>query len=171
MAEPRPNGEAPATPETSTEPPAKSLREIAEESWDEVVEESSSPDIGDAGEQQPVDEGGVKRDALGRFAPKGEEPGEAAPPEEPSPEQISAPQPETATQPHPGEAAAAPANWSAEDRATFAKLPQEGQAFLLRRHSEMESDYQRRVQATGVAAQFTEAVAPIFSDPTIQGSL
>ena len=34
-----------------------------------------------------------------------------------------------------------------------------------------KSDYQRRVQATGVAAQFTEAVAPIFSDQTIQQSL
>ena len=50
----------------------------------------------------------------------------------------------------------------------FGKLPQEGQAFLLRRHTEMERDYQRRVQASATAVQFTDAVAPDFQDPTIQ---
>jgi len=155
------------------EPPAprKSLREIAEESYEQVESGLPGPDEGDASEQQPVDDGSVKRDALGRFAPKGEEPGEAAAERPPSPEEISAPQSEPATQPQPGEAAAAPANWSEADRQAFAKLPQEGQAFLLRRHSEMEGDYQRRVQAIGAADQFTRALQPIFQDPVLGGHL
>jgi hypothetical protein len=35
----------------------------------------------------------------------------------------------------------------------------------------MEGEFQRRVQAVGAAAQFTEALAPVFNDPVIQGSL
>jgi len=35
----------------------------------------------------------------------------------------------------------------------------------------MEGDYQRRVQANATAAQFTEALAPVFRDPVISGSL
>ena len=170
MAEPRPNGNPPETPDpTPTEPPARSLREIAEDSWDEVVE-GESPDEGDDGSQQPVDDGGRKRDEYGRFAKV--EPGEAADEGPPSPDEHLAPQPEAATQPAQAVSSVeAPANWSAQDRQDFQKLPREGQAFLLRRHSEMEGDYQRRVQATGVAAQFTEAVAPVFQDPVVQGSL
>lgn len=171
MAEPRPNGSPPATPDPTPTEPQPSLREIAEASWDEVVE-SKSPDEGDAGEQQQVDDGGRARDEYGRFVSKEATPGEAAAETPPSPEQtIDAPQPEAPTQPQPGVAAEAPANWSAQDRQDFQKLPREGQAFLLRRHSEMEGDYQRRVQANATAAEFTNAVAPVFQDPTIQGSL
>lgn len=155
------------------EPPAprRSLREVAEESYDQIESGVPGPDEGDDGAQQPVDDSGIKRDAHGRFAPKGEESGEAAAARPPSPETDSAPQPETATQPLAGEAAAAPANWSEADRQAFAKLPQEGQAFLLRRHSEMEGDYQRRVQAIGAADQFTRALQPIFQDPVLGGHL
>ena len=146
-----------------------SLREVAEAAYDEV-ERGADPDPDDDG-QQEVDDGSVRRAARGRFAPKGEEPGEAAA-QPPSPDdKVQAPQSETVTQPQPGEAATAPANWSAQDRQTFEKLPPEGKAFLLRRHSEMEGDYQRRVQATGAAAQFGEAIAREFGDPIVQGSL
>jgi len=44
------------------------------------------------------------------------------------------------------ETAEAPQHWSAEDRATFAKLDEEGRKFLLRRHREMEADYTRKTQ-------------------------
>jgi hypothetical protein len=53
----------------------------------------------------------------------------------------------------------------------FGKQTPESQAYLLRRHSEMEGDYQRRVQATASAAQFTQALAPTFQDPRLAGSL
>jgi hypothetical protein len=165
---PKPEDLNGAASETQDRP--LSLREVAEAAYDEV-ERGISPDDDDDG-QREVDDGSVRRDARGRFAPKGEEPGEAAASEPPSPDdKVFAPQPEAPTQPHPGEAAEAPANWSAQDRQTFEKLPPEGKAFLLRRHSEMEGDYQRRVQATGAAAQFGEAIAREFGDPVVQGSL
>jgi len=152
--------------------PRHSLRDIAEASWDEVQEQSD--DDGEQPADRPVDDGGVRRDARGRFAPADQDarPGEAAPDGTQPRDQNSAPQP--TDQPHPappGSSSEAPANWSAEDRQTFAKLPPEGQAFLLRRHSEMEGDYQRRVQANATAAQFTQALAPVFQDPVISGSL
>ncbi len=165
--------EQPTTPSNGAAPPEPklSLRDIAEQSWDEVQEQS------DDTTEQPVDDGGVRRDARGRFAPadQGAKPGEAAPQDDgtqPRDDKISAPQQPPPPHPAPqGSSSEAPANWSAEDRQTFAKLPPEGQQFLLRRHSEMEGDYQRRVQANATAAQFTQALAPVFQDPVIAGSL
>lgn len=160
----------------SEEAPRKSLREIAEEAYDEVEDladggpdDSSDPDL----REPPVDDGGVRRDAHGRFAPKGEEPGVAAPPQEPSPDTTASgtQPPIQPTQPLTGEAAGAPANWGAEDRAAFDKLAPEGKQFLLKRHSEMEGEFQRRVQAVGGAAQFAESLRPIFDDQVIAQSL
>ena len=65
----------------------------------------------------------------------------------------------------------APEHWSAEDKATFAKLPQEGQAFLLKRHGEMEAEFTRKSQASAGAVQFTQSLAPVFTDRRIQASL
>jgi len=159
--------------QNGAEPPArKSLREIAEESYDEVLD---AADDGDAGaEPEPeVDAGGPTRDARGRFAPRtpGEEPGEAEPETAPSPDEQSA-QPQDPA--HPAAQARSsepPANWSAADQEVFRKLPPEGQSFLLRRHSEMEGDYQRRVTANAAATQFTSALSPVFNDPVIAQSL
>ena len=157
------------TTENFSEPQRKSLREIAEESY-EQIESGPGPDDGDAGEPQPVDDGSQPRDARGRFASA--KPGEAEAETPPSPDDDSAPQPEPGTQPPPGSSSVeAPANWSAQDRTDFSKLTPEGKAFLLRRHSEMEGDYQRRVQGIGAAAQFTESLAPIFQEPVIAGHL
>ena len=64
-----------------------------------------------------------------------------------------------------------PEHWSAEDKATFAKLPQEGQAFLLKRHGEMEAEFTRKSQASAGAVQFTQSLAPVFTDRRIQASL
>lgn len=162
------------TPSNGATPPEPrpSLRDVAEAAWDQVQE---AADDGGSGEPEaPAGQNSQRRDSLGRFvaADQAAQPGEAAPDEgtQPRPE-VSAP---PAPTPHPapqGSSSEAPANWSAEDRAQFAKLPAEGQAFLLRRHSEMEGDYQRRVQANAQAAQFTQALAPVFQDPVIAGSL
>ena len=144
------------------------LRDIAESAYDEVT----TPEEAEAEAEEPSGQETRPRDTLGRFIKA--EPGEAeAPQEPPSPDESELPP--AADQPHPapvtGEAAQAPANWSAEDRANFEKLPQEGKAFLLRRHSEMEGDYQKRVQATAFSNQFVQAVAPVFNDPEIAESL
>lgn len=176
MAEQNPttfsNGSPPTTPE-----PRKSLREIAEASYDEV---EAGVDAGADGSpvddsSQAVDDQGQTRDARGRFVSREGEPGEAEPAQEssPSPDQPipGTPPPE---QPHPapeGSSSEAPANWSAEDRQLFAELPQKGRTFLLRRHSEMEGDYQRKVSAYGAAAQFAESLSPVFTDPVVAGSL
>lgn len=164
----KPNGAEP--------PPRKSLRDVAEEAYDEVLGESTDDDGGQPGEQPPVDAGGQPRDAHGRFVSKPPEaqPGEAAPGEPaPSPAQEPAqPQGEPHPAPaQPGEAAQAPANWTAADRELFAKQTPEAQQFLLRRHSEMEGDYQRRVSANASATEFVNALTPIFSDPGLSQSL
>jgi hypothetical protein len=158
----------PPTTEPPAAPPAapKSLREVAEDAYDEVLDDSSA----EGQEQGAVDEAGRQRDARGRFAKA--EPGEAeAQPPSPETKPASAQEPHPAPEQPPGRAAEAPQNWSAADRETFAKQTPEAQQFLLRRHSEMEGDYQRRVQANATAAQFTQSLGPIFSDPVIGQSL
>jgi hypothetical protein len=163
---PDPINPANGSAEPPAEEPRRTLREIAEESYDEVTGEVDS----DASE--PAGQEDRPRDNLGRFVKA--EPGEAAAEEPPSPETTPEPTP-VAEQPHPapvtGEAAQAPTNWSAEVRARFQKLPQEDREFLLQRHHEMESDYQKRVQATAFSNQFVQAVTPVFNDPQIAESL
>src|SRR4029077_12232042 len=119
----------------------QSLREVAEAAYDEVTEISESDG------QEPVTEvdsgqGDRPRDKQGRWVRKDGQPGEAAAETPPSPEIDDSTQ--KAAQQHPapvtGVAAQPPSNWSAEDRANFEKLPPEGKAFLLKRHSEMEGD-------------------------------
>jgi hypothetical protein len=153
--------------------PGKSLREIAEAAYDEI--NTSPPAEGAPAEPaaEPAD-GQITRprDNLGRFAAA--KPGEAAPPAQDGtqPREDQGQQPPPSPSPGPaGSSSEAPANWSAADKEAFAKLQPEGQQFLLRRHSEMEGDYQRRVQANRAAAEFTSALEPIFRDPVIAGSL
>lgn len=159
-----PPDENPTSPSGETTEAPRSLREIAEAAYDDIV------DAGDAA-PEPVDTGGRQRDEYGRFARA--EPGEAeAPPEPPSPDDtIDAPSAERPTQPQTGVAAGAPENWSAADKDMYTKAPPDMQAWALRRHSEMEGDYQRRVQATAAAAQFAQAVQPIFNEPRIAAQL
>jgi len=159
------------TTQPSSEPAPKSLREIAEAAYDEV-ESGAGPDDGDDGGPQPIDDGGVQRDARGRFRSKDGEPGEAEVGEPPSPEEDPNLAPGEATPADPARGSnQPPQHWSEQDRAMFGKLPQEGQSFLLRRHTEMERDYQSKAQANATAVQFTEAVGQLFQDPIIQGSL
>jgi hypothetical protein len=166
--------QAPSAGQTQSEP-RQSLRDIAEAAWDDVQDEADAAETGGDEQQPEAGQQGRNRDSLGRFAPTDQaaKPGEAAPPEDGTQprDKNSAPEQEPPHPAPPGSSSEAPANWSAEDRQTFAKLPEEAKTFLLRRHSEMEGDYQRRVQANATAAQFTQALAPVFQDPVIAGSL
>jgi hypothetical protein len=145
----------------------KSLREVAEAAYDEVERGADSDDGDDSG-AEPVDADGVRRDKLGRFKSKDGEPGGAEDGEPPSPgvEQPEAPDAAKPAEPALG-STQPPQHWSEQDREMFARLPQEGQAFLLRRHTEMERDYTTKAQANATAVQFTDAVGQLFQDPVI----
>jgi hypothetical protein len=164
---------------TNEAPP--SLRDIAEQAYDdlETAAEAEAPAEGpgptdEAPAEQPLATDDRPRDKSGRWVAKdGSQPGEAIEPLDP------APKPKIEVQKPPTDPASAPAprsnqvpeHWSAEDKATFAKLPQEGQAFLLKRHGEMEAEFTRKSQASAGAVQFTQALAPVFNDPQIAASL
>jgi len=64
-----------------------------------------------------------------------------------------------------------PEHWSAEDKAIFARAPQDVKDMYLRRYQEMEADYTRKSQANATAVQAVQALAPVFSDPEISRSL
>jgi hypothetical protein len=137
---------------------------VAEAAYDEVVNADQPSEAEAASEERA-------RDSFGRFIARPGEADDGQPSTQPRDD--TAPQPPD-QKPHPapeGSSSEAPNNWSAQDRLTFSKLAPEGREFLLRRHSEMEGDYQRRVQATAQAASFVQSLAPVFSDPIISGSL
>lgn len=158
-------GESSTSTETERLP---SLREVAEASWDEVM---AAADEGDQDTTQ-VDDGGPLRDARGRFASKEGEPGEAEQPTAPSPDQQTPEAPDAAKPVDPALGSnQPPQHWSEQDRQMFGRLPEEGQAFLLRRHTEMERDYQSKAQANATAVQFTDAVGQMFQDPVLQHSV
>lgn len=156
------SGTTPEPANEAAEQP-RSLREVAEASWTEIEEapESESP------EEAPAGQSGQPRDNLGRFAAKeGEQPPGPAPISDRTAPPVQQPSPAA-----PASSSEAPQHWSAEDKATFAKLPKEGQDFLLKRHTAMEQDYQSKVQANATAVQFTQAVAPVFEHPTVKQTL
>lgn len=169
----------------STNTPPPSLRDIAEQAYDDIEAnadaeaqaEGPGPDA-EGGAEEPLAEDTRPRDKQGRWVSKSEaQPGEAIEPLDPAPRK-----PVSTTQKPPTDPAVAPEqgasrsnqvpeHWSAADKATFSKLPQEGQAFLLRRHGEMEAEFTRKSQATAGAVQFAQALAPVFNDPHIAGTL
>ena len=147
---------------TETEKPS-SIRETLEAAYDDVAEEPSSSD-------ESAHEGRT-RDERGRFVAKeqSQDAGEAEA-EPPSPDRTR----EAQDRPDPAAQARSnqpPEHWSAEDRATFQKLPPDAQSMLMRRYSEMEADYTRKSQANATAVQAVNALAPIFQDPDIARSL
>lgn len=169
---------------TGNSPP--SLRDIAEAAYDDLESAAAAPEgegpspEGEAPSEETIADGDRPRDKQGRWVSKsGAQPGEAIEPLDPAPK----PKPVSETQaPKPPDPAAAPPSagakqsgppehWSAEDKATFAKLPAEGQAFLLKRHGDMEAEFTRKSQASAGAVQFTQALAPVFNDPQIARSL
>lgn len=173
---------------TGNSPP--SLRDIAEQAYDDLeanaeaeaaAEPSPGPEgpEGEGGAEEPLAPDGRPRDKQGRWVSKSEaQPGEAIEPLDPAPrkpiQKAQTPPTDPAVAAPPQAASRSnqvPEHWSAEDKATFAKLPQEGQAFLLRRHGEMEAEFTRKSQATAGAVQFAQALAPVFNDPHIAGTL
>lgn len=161
---PNSNGSNPATAEPAESP--RSLREIAEAAWNDI--EAAPDEGGNEPDAQPAGQDGPARDNLGRFVSK---PGEQSSPD-PAPQNDKTAPPVQQPSPAPtGSSSEAPQHWSAEDKATFAKLPKEGQDFLLKRHNEMERDYQSKVQANASAVQFTQAVAPVFQHPSVDAAL
>jgi hypothetical protein len=165
--------------ENSHDAPAPSLRDIAEQAYDdlETGAETEAPEAPEreTPAEEPLASEERPRDKSGRWVAKSEvQPGEAIgkPPADPAPKpEISEPR---ATEPDPAAQARSnqvPEHWSAEDKATFSKLPQEGQAFLLKRHGEMEAEFTRKAQASAGAVQFTQSLAPVFNDRRIQNSL
>ena len=174
--------------ENSTGGSPPSLRDIAEQAYDdlesgaleapaETETEGPGPEV-----EPPAEEALAQdtrpRDKQGRWISKEgtAQPGEAIEPLDPAPKKPAV----LETQRPPTDPAAAqpaarsnqaPEHWSAEDKATFAKLPKEGQDFLLRRHTDMEAEFTRKSQASAGAVQFTQALAPVFNDPQIAASL
>ena len=171
--------------ENSNAPPP-SLRDIAEQAYDDLEDGAAAPEApaegpGPSGEPQseePLAQDARPRDKSGRWVPKSEaKPGEAIEPLDPAPKRpvirdtqrpITDP---AAASPPAAKSNQAPEHWSAEDKATFARLPQEGQAFLLKRHGDMEAEFTRKSQASAGAVQFTQALAPVFNDPALSASL
>lgn len=159
------NGAA-ATPEPDE--PRLSMREIAEQAYDDVVDAAGDePDAGDLVSGQE----GRTRDNLGRFVAADQQPKPGEQSNDPAPET----DPKASNDAKPADPAPGsnqpPQHWPEQDRQNFAKLTPEGQSFLLRRHSEMERDYQGKTQAAATAVQFTQSIAPLFQDPIIAGSL
>ena len=159
--------------------PQPSLRDIAEQAYDDLESgteaEGPGPETEEAAEE-PLASDDRPRDKSGRWIAKSEasQPGEAIEPLDPAPKKPVQDQTPEATDPASAQAPRsnqAPEHWSAEDKATFAKLPQEGQSFLLKRHGEMEAEFTRKSQASAGAVQFTQALAPVFNDPQIARSL
>jgi len=165
--------------------PPPSLRDIAEQAYDDLetqAEAAEAPEgpSEEGGAEEPLASDDRPRDKSGRWVAKSEgpPPGEAIEPLDPAPKKpIQDPTPpkaDPAAAPAPAPAARSnqvPEHWSAEDKATFAKLPPEGQSFLLKRHGEMEAEFTRKSQASAGAVQFTQALAPVFKDPAIAASL
>jgi hypothetical protein len=169
MADPEQPNSGATQPNGAAEPAAKptSLRDIAEAAYDELIDGADAPE----GEPAPSEPPAQPRDERGRYASKDAATGEQPATAPTQPRENEGQQPEGPTQPAAAVSSEPPANWSAADRETFARLAPEGREFLLRRHSEMEGDYQRRVQANARAAEFTSALEPVFRDPVIAGSL
>jgi hypothetical protein len=160
--------------------PPSSLRDIAEQAYDDLEDgpavEPQEPSEGPL-DDEPLAQDARPRDKSGRWVAKSEatQPGEAIEPLDPAPKKPIQDTQTPPTDPAAAQTAAksnqAPEHWSAEDKATFAKLPQEGQAFLLKRHGDMEAEFTRKSQASAGAVQFAQALAPVFNDPQIAKSL
>lgn len=158
-------------------PKPKSLREVAEAAYDELLDgadDNDEPDAGDDAGAQPAGQGAQPRDTRGRFtAREPGEPGEADGQPQVAPAPQEPPSAATPAQPAPvaGRSTEPPQHWSAEDREMFARQAPEAQAFLLRRHQDMERVVTQRTQAAGQAVEFVQALAPVYSDPAIAESL
>jgi hypothetical protein len=140
----------------------KNIASVMQAAWDQTMGE----------ETQELSE---EFTHLGGEPPPVQEPAkvaeEANPDTPPVTEEPVTPTQETAAEATPAtEPVQAPQHWSESDRATFAKLNPEGQAFLLRRHKEMEADYTRKTQENAEAVRIG-STAMRNIDPAIQAEI
>jgi len=163
---------------TNGAPP--SLRDIAEQAYDDIEAgvETEAPEAPaeEGAAEEPLASDDRPRDKSGRWVSKSQDaqPGEAIEPLDPAPKRQNLETQKLEADPaavQPAKSNQAPEHWSAEDKATFARLPKEGQSFLLKRHGDMEAEFTRKSQASAGAVQFTQALAPVFNDPQIARSL
>lgn len=134
----------------------KDITSVMQAAWDQTMGEEA---------QELVDD----------FTHLGGEPSPAPEPQNldtpPATEEPVQPTQEVETQVTPAtESVQAPQHWSESDRATFTKLNPEGQAFLLRRHKEMEADYTRKTQENAEAVRIG-STAMRNIDPAIQAEI
>jgi len=167
-----------ADPNANAPPP--SLRDIAEQAYDDLEEgaaaEGPGPVESEGSGEEPLASDDRPRDKSGRWVTKSEgpPPGEAIEPLDPAPKpkiEVQQPPADPAAASPAAKSNQAPEHWSAEDKAVFAKLPAEGRSFLLKRHGEMEAEFTRKSQASAGAVQFTQALAPVFSEPRLAAAL
>lgn len=139
----------------------KDITSVMEAAWDQTMGEAS--EIADefthlGGEAPPVREPVEPTvEANPDTPPAGDEP-------------VVAAQPVAAENTPATEPVQAPQHWSESDRQTFTKLNPEGQAFLLRRHKEMEADYTRKTQENAEAVRIG-STAMRNIDPAIQAEI
>lgn len=139
--------EAPANPRDDL----RSSIESAISAVDTPAPEAEAPDT-------ETDEQAAQRarDERGRFAKQ-----EAAQTEEAAPEGKAPEAPEAAPVVE-APKVEAPPTWSAADKEMFGKAPADVQAFLLKRHTEMEADYTRKTTQVAALRRDFEPVARLF---------
>lgn len=127
--------------DTAGEP---SLADALRSAWDAHEASAATPATDSAPEPTDTEPAAEPRtdgrDERGRFAAKQQPEAAVADPavaSEAPPAEPAAPQ---------DPAIEAPQHWAAADKERFAKLPRDGQQFLLDRHKAMEGDYTRRMQ-------------------------
>lgn len=99
------------------------------------------------------------RDASGKFIPK-DQAGDKTPKVEPGPApEIKTPELKPQTS-----AMEAPAHWSPEQKATFAKLDPAGQKFLLDRYKDTEATFTRKSQELSDTAKYADSVRSLFTE-------
>jgi hypothetical protein len=157
------NGADTSAPAPEDKP--QSLRDVAEQAWDDLEAEADLEDASESEAPQPRDDG---RDERGRWVAKHPEtiPGEQT--------QVPAPAVPPASQqprPDPAQSNQAPAHWPQAARDMFARQTPEAREYLLERHAAMERDYTQKTQAAATAVEFVQALTPIFSHPDVQRSL
>src|SRR6478736_7044169 len=119
-----------------------SLRDIAEQAYDDLEtgagEAEALPPVEGEVTEEPLASEERPRDKSGRWVSKSETPpGEAIEPLDPAPRRVqdqTPPKADPAAAPPAARSNQVPEHWSAEDKATFSRLPKEGQDFLLKRH-------------------------------------
>lgn len=136
-----------------------SLRDVAEQAWDDLEAEADEIEPSEPSSSERA------RDEQGRFIARELPPGEQTPVPAPAIPASQAPRPD------PAQGSQPPQHWPQQDRDMYARLPKEGQEFLMRRHNDMERDYTAKTQAAATAVEFVQALTPVFTDPDLQRSL